>query len=60
MPRKVFFSFHYDRDVRRIVQVRNAWVVRPEGEAQPFYDKAEFEEAKKRAGGIEQWVSTAL
>jgi Cft2 family RNA processing exonuclease len=60
MARKVFFSFHYKRDVRRIVQVRNSWVVRPEGEAQPFYDKAEFEEAKKRAGGIEKWIEDQL
>lgn len=60
MARKVFFSFHYDRDVRRVVQIRNAWVVRPEGEAQPFYDKAEFEEAKRRAGGIQQWIEEQL
>ncbi len=60
MARKVFFSFHYARDVKRIVQVRNSWVVRPEGEAQPFYDKAEFEEAKKRAGGIEEWIEKQL
>ncbi|WP_164015241.1 TIR domain-containing protein [Pyxidicoccus trucidator] len=60
MARKVFFSFHYDRDVRRVVQVRNSWVVRPEGEAQPFYDKAEFEEVKKRAGGIEKWIEEQL
>jgi len=60
MARKVFFSFHYSRDVRRIVQVRNSWVMRPEGEAQPFYDKADFEEAKRRAGGIEQWIEDQL
>lgn len=60
MPRRVFFSFHYDRDVRRVVQVRNSWLARPGGEAQPFYDKAEFEEAKKRAGGIEQWIEEQL
>jgi hypothetical protein len=60
MARKVFFSFHYDRDVRRVVQVRNSWVVRPDGDAQPFYDKAEFEEAKKRAGGIEKWIDEQL
>src|SRR4051812_23003091 len=60
MARKVFFSFHYDREVRRVVQVRNAWVVRPEGEAQPFYDAAEFEEAKRRAGGIEAWIEEQL
>jgi hypothetical protein len=60
MARKVFFSFHYDRDVRRVVQVRNSWVVRPDGVAQPFYDKAEFEEAKKRAGGIEKWIEEQM
>lgn len=60
MARKVFFSFHYARDVRRVVQVRNSWVVRPNGEAQPFYDKAAFEEAKRRAGGIENWIEEQL
>jgi MTH538 TIR-like domain (DUF1863) len=60
MPRKVFFSFHYQRDVRRVVQVRNSWVVRPGGEAQPFYDKAEFEKAKARVGGIEKWIEEQL
>jgi len=60
MARKVFFSFHYERDVRRIVQVRNSWVVRAKGEAQPFYDAADFEEAKKRAGGIEKWIEEQL
>jgi hypothetical protein len=60
MARKVFFSFHYSRDVRRIVQVRNSWVVRPSDTAQPFYDKAEFEEVKKRPGGIESWIEEQL
>lgn len=60
MARRVFFSFHYGRDVRRIMQVRNSWVVRPEGSAQPFYDAADFEEAKRRAGGIENWIEEQL
>ena len=60
MARRVFFSFHYDRDVRRAAQVRNWWVVRPGSEAQPFYDKAEFEDAKRRAGGIENWIEEQL
>ncbi|ELM3617456.1 TIR domain-containing protein [Aeromonas sobria] len=60
MARKIFFSFHYERDVRRIVQVRNSWVVRRKEEAQPFYDKAEFEEAKRRVGGIEKWIEDQL
>jgi hypothetical protein len=60
MARKVFFSFHYDRDVRRIQQVRNSWVIRERGEAQPFFDKAEFEDAKQRAGGIQRWIDNQL
>lgn len=60
MARRVFFSFHYDRDVRRVVQIRNSWVMRPQGEAQPFYDKAEFEEAKRRAGGIQKWIEEQM
>lgn len=58
--RRVFFSFHYERDVRRIQQVRNCWVVREKGAAPPFYDKAEFEEAKRRAGGIRAWIDEQL
>jgi hypothetical protein len=60
VARKVFFSFHYDRDVRRVVQVRNSWVIRRHGDAQPFFDKADFEEAERRAGGIEKWIEDQL
>jgi len=60
VARRVFFSFHYERDVRRVVQVRNSWVIRPGSEAQPFYDKAQFEDAKRRAGGIETWIEQQL
>jgi len=35
-------------------------VIRPGDSAPPFYDKAEFEEAKKRAGGIEKWIEEQL
>jgi len=58
--RKVFFSFHYERDVRRIQQVRNSWVVRERGVAPPFYDAADFEDAKRRAGGIQKWIDDQL
>ncbi|HIF9205203.1 TPA: TIR domain-containing protein [Photobacterium damselae] len=43
-----------------MVQVRNSWVVRSEDEAQPFYDKAEFEDTKRHTGGIEQWIEEQL
>lgn len=58
MARRVFFSFYYDHDVRRVVQVRNSWVVRLKGEAQPFYDKAEWEKVKQR--GVEKWIEEQL
>lgn len=58
MARQVFFSFHYSRDIRRIVQVRNSWVIRLKGEAQPFYDKAEWETVKKK--GVEKWIEDQL
>jgi hypothetical protein len=60
MARTVFFSFYYERDVRRIQQVRNSWVVRERGATQPFFDGADFEEAKKRAGGIQSWIEQQL
>lgn len=60
MARRVFFSFHYARDVRRIQQVRQSWVVRANTEAQPFYDAAEFEKVKQRAGGIQNWIDEQL
>ncbi len=61
MARKVFFSFHYDRDVRRVVQVRNSWVVRGEKEAQPFLDKAEWESIKRTGDrAVEKWIEEQL
>jgi hypothetical protein len=60
LARKVFFSFHYQRDVFRVMQVRNSWIVRSKGEATPFYDKADFEEVKRRSGGIERWIEQQL
>ena len=57
MARKVFFSFNYDRDVRRVVQVRNSWRIRPGNESQPFLDKAEWESIKRQGNAaIENWI----
>src|SRR5262245_2084668 len=47
MPRKVFFSFHYERDIWRTNVVRNSGVV--EGSAAAgFYDASLWEETKKK------------
>jgi hypothetical protein len=47
MARKVFFSFHYERDIWRTNVVRNSGVV--EGSAAAgFYDASLWEEAEKK------------
>lgn len=57
MARRVYFSFHYDRDIRRVVQVRNSWVIRPGNETQPFLDAAEWEEVRRKSKPeIERWI----
>lgn len=48
MPRRVFFSFHFQRDISRTNVVRNCWVTRGEGESVPFYDNSLWEEAKRK------------
>ena len=46
MARRVFFSFHYERDVWRANQVRNANVVAG-ADVAGFFDHSEYEDAKK-------------
>lgn len=61
MARRVFFSFYYDRDIRRVVQVRNSWVVRSKGETQPFLDAADWESIKRQGKpAIERWIESQL
>jgi hypothetical protein len=61
MARRVFFSFHYERDVQRASVVRNHWVTKASAEAAGYIDKAEWQEIEK--GGkkaIEKWISDQL
>ncbi len=51
MARRVFFSFHYERDVWRAGQVRNSWVTKDREDA-GFWDSASWEEVKKKGNGI--------
>ncbi len=62
MARKVFFSFHFQRDAWRIWQVRNSWVVSGKGEAQPFFlDKAKWESIKREGNrAIKNWIDEQL
>jgi hypothetical protein len=47
MARRVFFSFHFERDIFRVNQVRNSNVVHGVERA-GFFDQSEYEEAKQK------------
>jgi hypothetical protein len=47
VARRVFFSFHYQRDIWRVNQVRNAEVVLKRQKVVPFYDASIWEESEK-------------
>jgi len=60
MARRVFFSFHFDRDSRRVAQVRNAHVIgfydKP-----PFLSAADWETVKRRGdAAIKKWIDDNL
>ncbi|SRR5579871_848621 len=60
MARRVFFSFHYDRDIWRANQVRNCNVVAG-CDVAGFFDHSEYEEAKKKGReGIERMIERNL
>lgn len=61
MSRKVFFSFHYERDVWRSSIVRNSDTVKDEAEERGFIDAAEWEKLKKSGDtAIKTWIRDQL
>ncbi|MBV9633248.1 MAG: TIR domain-containing protein, partial [Methylobacteriaceae bacterium] len=60
MARHTFFSFHYERDIWRASQIRNSWVTQ-DREAAGFWDKAEWEEIKKKGeAAVHNWIDEQL
>ena len=60
MARKIFFSFHYERDAWRAGQVRNSNVVSAD-DRYGFIDAAEWESIKKKGdAAIERWIDDQL
>jgi hypothetical protein len=60
MARKIFFSFHYERDAWRAGQVRNSNVVATEDQY-GFVDAADWESIKKKGdAAIEAWIDDQL
>lgn len=61
MVRRVFFSFHYTRDVWRASQVRNRWVTKKDTETTGYVDAAEWEEVKQDGEeAIKSWIDEQL
>jgi hypothetical protein len=61
MARRVFFSFHYERDVWRAGQIRNSWVTKPDRESAGFWDAAKWEEVKRKGDdAIKQWIRNQI
>ncbi len=48
MARRVFFSFHYERDIWRSSNVRNSWRMHPDRESAGFWDASLWEKAKRQ------------
>lgn len=60
MARKVFFSFYFDRDSRRVAQVRNAHAI-GYYEKPPFLDAAEWETVKRSGeSAVKKWIDDNL
>jgi hypothetical protein len=60
MARQTFFSFHHQHDAWRAGQVRNSWVTKDRNAA-GFWDKAEWEEVKKKSDDeIHKWIDKQM
>lgn len=60
MPRKVFFSFDYDKDIWRVSQVRNSQKIK-DWEEVGFIDAASWEEVKRKGDdAIKAWIRGQL
>lgn len=60
MTRRVFFSFHYQRDIWRVNAVRNCWMTQ-DREVAGFWDASLWEEAQKRGDvAIQRMIDEGL
>lgn len=61
MERRVFFSFHYEKDIWRASQVRHSWITKPYREDVGFWDAASWKEVKKKGKEeIQRWIDKNL
>ncbi|MDP1743106.1 TIR domain-containing protein [Polaromonas sp.] len=61
MTRRVFFSFHWERDIWRANVVRNSWLTVGGGLKAGYYDHADIEKIKlKSTVAIQNWIDRQL
>ena len=62
MARRVFFSFHFDRDILRVGQIRNSGIVLAPGDTSSgFTDSASWESVKKQGdAAVKRWIDNEL
>lgn len=61
MVRTVFFSFHYEEDIWRASQVRNAWVTEDSHESAGYIDGGSWEEVKREGDdAIRSWIQRQM
>jgi hypothetical protein len=60
MARRVFFSFHHQKDSWRVGQVRNSWLAQ-KGETNKFMDAAAWEEVRRKGdSAVRAWIDQEL
>lgn len=61
MARKVYFSFHFDRDAWRVGQVRNSNVINANYDKPPFLDAVDWEKIRRQGDtAIKNWIDTQM
>jgi len=61
MARRVYFAFHYQRDIWRVNQVRHTWVTKEDIEEAGYVDAAEFEKVERQGEeAIKRWINSQL
>jgi len=61
MARKVFYSFHYQNDISRVMTVRNRWVTYGNQTVSGIIDHADFERVQRKGDlAIKRWIDGQL
>ncbi len=61
MARRVFYSFHYQNDISRVMTVRNRWVTYGGQAVSGIIDHADFEKVQRQGdSAIKKWIDEQL